>query len=291
MDAPCSAPWATGRARVSDGAFCSPDRRPSRDPSAAGNRNHEQPDPELGSAMSTITQEHAARLPTGSPSRWECRHATLPGLLPYLGAAALATMAGRAIALASTEATMGHAQRVLYVHVAVAWLALVGFLAVALSGLLYLCSRELRYDRWAHATAEVGWLCACLTLATGSLWAHAAWGTWWTWDPRLVSSFILWSLYGGLLLTRSSLEGAHTRARVVAILAVVGALDVPLVVMATRWFRAMHPVAPSLEPSMRIALACSVLACTAFAWLLVRCRRGQLELHDRLLGLEAAEPE
>ena len=90
---------------------------------------------------------------------------------------------------------MGDAQRIVYVHVAVAWLGLLGFVHrwparradVSLR-------RDLAWDHWSQAAAELGWLCCGLTLVTGSLWAHAAWGTWWTWDPRLTTAFILWAI-------------------------------------------------------------------------------------------------
>jgi heme exporter protein C len=192
------------------------------------------------------------------------------------------------IGLAPTEATMGHAQRVLYVHVSVAWLALAGFIVVAASGLLYLLRRDLWWDRWAQAAAEVGWLCSCLTLTTGSLWAHSAWGTWWTWDPRLITSFILWTIYGGYLVSRGSVDDPHARARIAAVLSIVGVLDVPLVIMATRWFRAIHPVSPSLEPAMRLTLLLTVAGFTAFATQLVVCRRNQLQLENLLGELERA---
>ena len=136
---------------------------------------------------------------------------------------------------------MGQAQRIVYVHVAVAWLALAGFIVMAASGGMYLLRRDLAWDHWARAAAELGWLCCTLTLATGSLWAHAAWNTWWTWDPRLTTSFVLWTMYGGYLLIRGSLEDPHRSARLGAVLAIVGLLDVPLVVIATRWFRGIHP--------------------------------------------------
>ncbi len=190
------------------------------------------------------------------------------------------------IGLAPTEATMGHAQRVLYVHVSVAWLTLIGFIVVAAAGLIYLLRRDLGWDRWAQAVAELGWLCACLTLTTGSLWAHSAWGTWWTWDPRLVTSFILWALDGGYLVTRGNLDDPHGRATAAAVLAIFGALDVPLVIMATRWFRALHPVAPKMEPSMRLVLIFTVAGVSVFTTLLVVCRRNQLQLEDVLGELE-----
>jgi heme exporter protein C len=200
------------------------------------------------------------------------------------GSAAVVALITGVLGLAPTEATMGHAQRVLYVHVPVAWLGLLGFVAVAATGVLYLIRRDLEWDHWARAAAELGWLCSTLTLVTGSLWARSAWGTWWTWDPRLITSFVLWAIYGGYLVGRGSVDDPHRRARLAAVLAVVGVLDVPLVVMATRWFRAIHPASPTLEPAMRLALALTALGLGAFLTLLVVCRRDQLRLEHRLRG-------
>jgi heme exporter protein C len=179
---------------------------------------------------------------------------------------------------APTEQTMGQAQRIVYVHVSVAWLGLLGLLVMAASGTGYLVRRNLAWDHWLQAAGELGWLCCGLTLITGSLWAHEAWGTWWEWDPRLTTSFILWAIYSGILLVRASVEDPHRRARIGAVLAILGTLDTPLVVMATRWFRGLHPVSPQMEPTMRITLLISVLGFSVlFATLLVR-RRGQLDL-------------
>ena len=184
---------------------------------------------------------------------------------------------------APTEQTMGQAQRIVYVHVSVAWLGLLGLLVMAASGTGYLVRRNLTWDHWLQAAGELGWLCCGLTLITGSLWAHEAWGTWWEWDPRLTTSFILWAIYSGILIVRASVEDPHRRARIGAVLAILGTLDTPLVVMATRWFRGLHPVSPQMEPTMRIALLISVIGFSAlFATLLVR-RRGQLNL-ERLTG-------
>ena len=147
------------------------------------------------------------------------------------------------------------------------------------SGVLYLTRRNLLWDHWFQAAGEAGWLCTTLTLVTGSLWAHEAWGTWWEWDPRLTTAFILWAIYSGILMVRSSLEDPHRRARLGAVLAILGALDIPLVVMATRWFRGLHPVAPEMAPEMRITLLICVVALTVFmAWLVSQRRR--------LVGLE-----
>ncbi|NQT41648.1 MAG: cytochrome c biogenesis protein CcsA [Planctomycetes bacterium] len=183
---------------------------------------------------------------------------------------------------APTEVTMGGAQRIVYVHVPLAWLSLAGMLATAGCGIAYLTRRDLAWDHWAQAAAELGWVACGLTLVSGSLWAKAAWNTWWAWDPRLTSALILWTLYSGYLILRTSVEDPHRRARLGAVVAIVGTMDIPLVVMATRWFRGIHPMAPEMEPAMRVTLLLSVVALSAlFGVLLVR-RRGQLLSANRI---------
>jgi heme exporter protein C len=187
---------------------------------------------------------------------------------------------------APTEQTMGDAQRIVYVHVSVAWFSLVSFVLMAGAGLAYLARRSLEWDHWAQSAAELGWLSSGLTLLTGSLWAHEAWGAWWTWDPRLTTAFILWAIYSGYLIVRAGLDDPHRRARLAAVLAIMGLLDVPLVVLATRWFRGIHPVSPSMEPSMRVVLLVSVAGFSAFFAVLLVRRRVQLGLESMIASLE-----
>jgi heme exporter protein C len=203
----------------------------------------------------------------------------------------LMTGAIAAIYLAPTEQTMGDAQRVMYLHIAVAWLALSGYIAMAVCGSAFLMTRNRSWDQWSEAIGEIGWLCSSLTLVTGSLWAHAAWGTWWTWDPRLVTSFVLWAFYSGNLILRCGLEDWYQRARFGAVLAIIGVADVPLVVMATRWFRGIHPVSPRMDPSMRMALLVSVTGLTAMMLLLLIRRRSQIQLQGRIARLQMQSSE
>lgn len=188
--------------------------------------------------------------------------------------------------VAPTEVTMGDVQRIVYLHVAVAWGGLAGCLAMGGCAAMFLICRRLRWDFWSQAAGEVGWLCATLTLLTGSIWAHEAWGTWWTWEPRLTSSLILWTIYAGIFLARSGVEDPHRRARIGGVLAVIGMSDIPLVIMATRWFRGVHPVTPEMDPCMRWVLLVSVISYTAlFAYLVVQ-RRQQLEVLEHITLLE-----
>ena len=196
--------------------------------------------------------------------------------LLLLVAALLAVVLPAIALLAPTEATMGHAQRIIYIHVPVAWLGLLGLLLMAGGGVMYLVTRNLSWDQWSQAAAELGWLCCGLTLLTGSLWAHAAWGTWWTWEPRLTSAFVLWMIYSGYLILRTQWDDPHRRGRLSAVFAILGAVDVPLVIVAAHWFRGIHPATVAMEPAMRTVLWCSVAGFTVLFTLLLICRRGQL---------------
>lgn len=190
--------------------------------------------------------------------------------------------------LAPAEQSMGAVQRILYVHVSVAWLALIGLVATSATGCVYLLRRDLIWDQWSQAAAELGWLCGTLTLVTGSLWASEAWNTWWTWDPRLTTAFVLWLIYCGYLLVRGNVEDPHARARVSAVVAIVGLLDVPLVVMATRWFRGIHPVAPEMDPMMRGVLFISAFSFASFFGLLLVVRRKQIHQESVIAAMEQA---
>jgi heme exporter protein C len=190
--------------------------------------------------------------------------------------------------VAPTEATMGDVQRIVYLHVSVAWGGLAAMFATAFCGAMYLVRRRMEWDYWSQAAAEMGFLCATLTLVTGSAWAHEAWGTWWTWEPRLTSSFVLWIMYSGILLVRSSIEDPRRRGRTSAVLALIGAADVPLVFMATRWFRGVHPVAPEMDTQMRIVLLTSVVSFTALFMYLIVQRRRQLALSEQVAEAESS---
>lgn len=198
----------------------------------------------------------------------------------------LAAAHGMIFVFAPREVTMGDVQRILYLHVAVAWCGLAGCLAMGGTAALYLLRRDLNWDHWSRASGEVGWLCTTLTLATGSLWAHEAWNSWWTWEPRLTSSLILWLMFAGYFLVRSSIDDVQRRARFSAVLAILSLADVPLIVMATRWFRGVHPVTPEMDPRMRVVLLVSVVSFTALFVTLAIVRRRQLTLMEHIAAAE-----
>ena len=170
---------------------------------------------------------------------------------------------------APTESVMGTVQRIFYFHVASAWVGLLSFFFVFLGGVLYLWKREEKYDHLSHAAAEMGVLFCLVVLVTGPIWAKPVWNVWWTWDPRLTSTFILWLIYVAYLLFRSSLRH-HPSIRVYsAVYGIIGFVDVPIVWMSIRWWRTIHPtVLTSQKINLDPKMWTSVLVCFAALLLL-----------------------
>jgi heme exporter protein C len=136
---------------------------------------------------------------------------------------------------------LGIVQKIFYVHVPSAWAGFLGIIISAIFGIIYLYRRENRYDKLSHSFMEVSVVFITVGLFTGSLWAKPAWGTFWTWDPRLVSMAILWMLALGYLFFRSLVEEEDLRARFSAILSIITAINIPIVFFSIRLFKTLHP--------------------------------------------------
>ena len=152
----------------------------------------------------------------------------------------IATMYG-AFLWAPTEKTMGDIQRIFYIHVPSAWNALIAFIVIFIGSVAYLITKDLKWDRLAVASAEIGTIFCTAFLATGPLWAKPVWGVWWTWDARLTSSLILWLMYLGYLLLRDFLEDTQRRATLAAVFGIFAFVDVPIVYFSIRLWRTQHP--------------------------------------------------
>jgi heme exporter protein C len=139
-----------------------------------------------------------------------------------------------------TEADMGIVQRIFYFHIPLAWLAFLAFFIVFLGSVLYLTKRDNKWDRLASSSAQIGVMFTTLFLIAGSLWAKPIWGVWWTWDPRLTSSLVLWVIYIAYLLVRSYAASSEQGARFGAVIGIVGFLDVPIVL----WRLFVEDIAP-----------------------------------------------
>jgi len=144
---------------------------------------------------------------------------------------------------APTDTVQGQPQRIFYFHVPLAWLGMLCFVIVAISGTCYLVKKDERWDWAARASAESGAFFITLALITGSIWGKTIWGTWWTWDARLTTTLILWFIYIGYLMLRSYMGRTHASARAGAVLAIIGIIDVPIIYESVNWWRTLHPPA------------------------------------------------
>ena len=188
---------------------------------------------------------------------------------------------------APTEMTMGVVQRIFYFHVSSAWTSFLAIFFVFLYSVLSLFKGSRFWDIRAASAAEVGAIFCSLVLITGPIWAKPVWGIWWTWDARLTSFFVLWLIYMGYLMLRRLVESPDQRARLSAVFGILGAVDVPIVYMANRWWRTQHPQPviaggenSGLDPAMRLALLVTLVAFTVLYFYLWRLRCCIEELKD-----------
>jgi len=143
---------------------------------------------------------------------------------------------------APLEKVMGEVQRVFYFHVATAWVGMLGFVAAAVVAIIYLRTQDLKWDVIGLAAVEISLVFFLVAIVLGSIWARPAWGTYWTWDPRLTTAAILEMIYFAYLLLRQGIEDPDRRARFGAVYTLLGGLSVPLTFVSIRIFRTIHPV-------------------------------------------------
>ncbi len=198
--------------------------------------------------------------------------------------------------LSPADWQQGDAVRIMYVHVPAAWLGSAGYAALALCGLLSLVWRHRLADL---AAAEIGPVGACVTalcLLTGSLWGRPMWGAWWVWDARLTSVLVLFFLYLGHVALVRAFDDPARGARAAAILALAGAVDLPIIKFSVQWWNTLHqPDSITLTgaPTMSLSMLWPLLVCTLgmtlgfAAIVLARLRAAVME--TRLRGLLLTE--
>ena len=205
-------------------------------------------------------------------------------LLAIVTALLLSLALYAALVIAPTEQTMGNVQRIFYYHVPSAWVAFELFLINFVASVIYLIKRSAKADIVALVAAEVGVVFCTVVLITGPIWARPVWGIWWTWDLRLTLTLVLWLIYVSYLVLRRFSTSSQTPL-LAAVLAVFGALDVPLVYFSIWFFRTQHPSpviggGGSLDPRMGWVLLYNWIAFMALAWL-VCWTRYRLEVAQR----------
>jgi len=205
------------------------------------------------------------------------RRINLGDLLNGASALAMAVALFLVFIVAPREAVMGDVQRVFYFHVPAAWVGYLALLASFLASLLYLMRRETRWDQLARCSVEIGLVFITKGIITGSVWAKATWGVWWTWEPRLTTSAILWVIYASYLTLRQAIEEKDRQARLAAVYGIAGFVAVPVNFMAIRWWRTVHPLVfdsggANLEPSMLVVLIFGVVTFTLLYFSLLNLR-------------------
>jgi heme exporter protein C len=139
------------------------------------------------------------------------------------------------------EVQQGPIFRIIFFHVPVAWTALLCALLAAVASVMYLVSKNLKYDAFAVAVTEVGLAFGAANLVSGMIWGRVIWGIWWAWDPRLTSMLVCELLYAGYLMLRRAIDDPTQRARIAAVLSIFAFADVPIVVFSIKWWRTQHP--------------------------------------------------
>ena len=193
--------------------------------------------------------------------------------------------------IAPTDAVLGHVQRVFYFHVPIAIMSFLAFFLVFIASLMYLFKRSTRWDSFAHASAEVGVIFVTLALITGIIWARPVWNTWWTWEPRLTTTLILWLIYVAYIMVRSYAPTQSKGAIYAAVVGIIGFVDVPIVYYSVVWWRSIHPspvVGPfaqsdALDGTMALILLYSLVTFVFFFAYIVM-ERMELKTSEESLG-------
>jgi heme exporter protein C len=220
-------------------------------------------------------------------------------LTPLLGWSALTVCAVSVVLtfLAPPDVNQGYLTRILPPHAATAWVAYLGFFMTSIYSLIYLISRNAKFDRLAASSAEIGVILIAYTLISGSLWGRVTWGSFWEWgDARMVTSLLMMLVYVGYLMVRGLIEDPGRRARVAAAIGTVAAVAVPINYMSVYWWRTLHQT-PSLSlvqkksylnPELGLALGVAFLGFTMLYLYLLRFRA---QISDKFARLEEQDLE
>src|ERR1700734_1629692 len=214
-------------------------------------------------------------------------------ILAVLTAGLLSYALYEALVAAPTEQTMGNVQRIFYYHVPSAWTAFILFFINFFASIVYLIWRANKADIVALVTAEVGVVFCTVVLVTGPIWARPVWGIWWTWDLRLTLTLVLWLIYVSYLVLRRFSDSSQT-PKLAAVLAIFGALDVPLVYFSIWFFRTQHPQpvignGGSLDPRMLHAFLINLFAFSCFGAMVCWWRYRLELLHREVEEMESLE--
>ena len=204
-----------------------------------------------------------------APSRF---YAAAGSAVPWLWAVtALFGIAGLFVGfgMAPTDFQQGEAYRIIFIHVPAAWMSMLIFLVMAFWAALGWMLNARMAAMFARALAPTGAMFTVVALWTGALWGKPTWGTWWVWDARLTSEFILLLMYGGYIALTEAIDDPRRAANAGALLALVGAVNVPVIYFSVRWWNTLHQgssISLSAAPKMAITMLSAMLLMTVCFW-------------------------
>ena len=175
--------------------------------------------------------------------------------------------------VAPTDATQGDAYRIIFIHVPAAWMSMVLYLVMAgWAGVGWAFKARLA-SMVARAIAPTGAMFAFLALWSGAFWGKPTWGTWWVWDARITSELILLFLYLGYIALVEAIDDVRRADNAGALLALVGAINVPIIYFSVKWWNTLHQgasismtAAPKMASTMVTAMLVMTFACWAYAF-------------------------
>ena len=175
--------------------------------------------------------------------------------------------------VAPTDATQGDAYRIIFIHVPAAWMSMLLYLVMAFWAAVGWAFKARLASMLARAIAPTGAMFTVLALWSGALWGRPTWGTWWVWDARLTSELILLFLYLGYIALAEAIDDTRRADQASALLAVVGAINVPIIYFSVRWWNTLHQgatismtAAPKMASTMLTAMLLMTFACWAYAF-------------------------
>ena len=171
--------------------------------------------------------------------------------------------------VAPVDSTQGNSYRILFIHVACAWMAMLLYVVMAIYCALGLINHNRLWPMIASALAPTGCLMAFLSLWTGSLWGRPTWGAYWVWDARLTSALILFFFYLGFIALQNAIPDWRRGDKACAVIGVVGVINVPIVYFSVRWWNTLHQGASitSSGSSIHSMMLCALILMVIGFWL------------------------
>jgi heme exporter protein C len=203
------------------------------------------------------------------------------------------------LVVAPTDYQQGDSYRIIFIHVPAAWMSMFLYLVMAFWSALALGFNTRLSAMMAQALAPTGALMTFVALVTGSLWGRPTWGTYWAWDARMTSELILLFLYLGIIALRNAIDDPRRADRACAVLALTGAINVPIIYYSVKWWNTLHQgssVSLTAAPKMAIIMLTVMLIMSFAAWfyaiaiVLARARTILIE-RERSAGWVAALAE